>query len=233
MTTPTIPTENTPQTGAQDANPAASQAVPGSASQGTQDVYKLVQDLARRVEAAESVSRSKQSEADKVIAASNKNSRQEIDAMVEKVSRIQGLDEKQSAALRSQLLYEEVQNRVFADERPAAQPASQGSGTESAPQLDELEVVKFFELRTSDPDVARAILEADGNTAMLKKSLATLVVKREQSNAPSTGANAGILTGAPPASPEPNDISKINDPRELYQIAAKNIKRRGAVGVPQ
>ena len=226
MTTLVIPTESTPQIVAPNANSAASQSAPAGASQGQEVMPQWAKDLAARVEAAEKVSRSKQSEADRAIAASNKRTKADIDAEVLRVTTYGGLTPEQSAAYRNSLVNDAIQQQYF-NEQPAN--ALPGNGAQTAPaQLSELDVLQKSNMSTSDPDVAQAVLAANGDPIALAMSLGALTAKRASSPPTSTGANAGIIVGSPPPIPDANDISDINDSATLYKMALKNIKRRGA-----
>ncbi len=200
MTTPN-PTENTPQAGAlQDANLDASQTAGAGASQGTDELRDLLKSLTKRVEAAENVSRSKQSEADKVTAAVRKDFKKEIEPIVESARRSLNLTDEQTVAYRNQLIQDEMQRRVF-DSEPSspASPALQGSEAQGAADTSVKRLVEKMQLDINDPQVVQAIRE-NRDIVDLSAAFAEIQYVKKTSPTPTPATMAPPAGGASVAS---------------------------------
>lgn len=193
------PTENTQQIGAQGVpTPEASQPVGAGASQGTDTIPDWAKDLVRRVDDAEKVSRSKQSEVDKKLAAGNKDYKQSIEPIVESARRSMNLDEAQTATFRNQLIQDEMQRRVFGVETAIspASPALQGSEAVGAASIGEWDVLQKSQMSTNDPQVIQAVLSAKGDPIVLAMSLGELKAQRAVQTPPNPAVNAGLVSGS-------------------------------------
>lgn len=235
--TPTNPTENTLQVGeGQAATPAASQPAGAGASQGTDPVLERLNAFEKRLQASEGVARSKQSEADKVISATRKDFKKEIEPIVESARRSLNLDDAQAAAYRNQLIQDEMQRRVFDGESnsPAA-PALPGSGTGSAAQIGEWDVLQESKLNAEDPDVAQAIVDAGGNAVKLAMALGKIQAKRENQSPPNLALNAGLVNGSGVTAPNQaelkagytNELQAARGNRELVKSIQAKYQAQG------